>query len=188
MNPLPILPRSLIPDLDERWKPPVFYYGWSIGDLRPRLLQFAEEHDLNAYRHTAIVYERGSSWKDSDTGEAPFRGSWWTEDDEDDEEEEEEDRLVVDELDSAQNALWAMVQEAGVRVAHLQIYHRPFRIRGVLHDPSDLAISIYSNYELERAISEEDVEKVQKHLGIQEKPAWYVSNVNATWEIFAPKW
>ena len=187
MNPLPSLPRSLIPDLNKQWKPPVLYYGWSIGDLLPKLLQFAEEHNLNVYTHTAIVPEPAPVWDNSDPAVVALRGCLWTEDDED-EEEEEEDELVVREFESAQNALWAMAREAGVDVSHLRYWDRPFRFQGVLHDPPSLAISLYSNYELERATPEEDIEKVQKYIGIQEKPAWYVSNLNPEWQVFTPEW
>ena len=187
MSPLPRLPRSLIPDLDKQWKPPVLYYGWSIGDLLPKLLQFAEEHNLTVCSHTAIVPEPAPSWDDSDPSAAAPRGSWWDDEDED-EEEQEEDELVVCELDSAQSALWVMAREAGMDVSHLRYWDRPFRLQGVLHDPSGLAISLYSNYELERATPEEDIEKVRKYLGIQEKPAWYVSNFHARWQVLVPEW
>ncbi|KZT64764.1 hypothetical protein DAEQUDRAFT_582377 [Daedalea quercina L-15889] len=44
MNPLPRLHRSLIPDMNETWKPPVLYYGWSMGDLLPRLVTTSHLH------------------------------------------------------------------------------------------------------------------------------------------------
>ena len=181
---MPTLPRSLIPDLSQKWKPPVFYYGWSIGDLSPTLLQYAEEHGLTQYTHTGFPHDPAL---DDPEIKALWDDRLWSCDEE--EEEEEEDRLIVDELTSAQNALLTMVHEAGVQTWYRGVKWRPFLIRGVLHDPGRV-ISIYSNYELEYAAftSQEDLEKVQKYFKIQQEPAWYVSHVNATWERMVPRW
>ena len=46
LAPLPTLPRNLIPDLNETWRPPILYYGWPMGDLLPRLLEYAEKNML----------------------------------------------------------------------------------------------------------------------------------------------
>ncbi|KZT66521.1 hypothetical protein DAEQUDRAFT_730232 [Daedalea quercina L-15889] len=196
MNPLSRLHRSLIPDMNAMWKPPMFFYGWSIGDLLPRLLAYAEEHKLTRYTVIGKVhkpttpsgeklYESDDDSDDSDSDVS--RIHWGDTDDEDDEEDDEEGGVVLDEIESAQNALWAMAREAGVPLRHLHTYNWPFSIRGALHYPSHFVISLYSNYELDRTVPEEDVIMVQKYLGIQEAPAWYVSGTNSTWERVAPR-
>lgn len=192
MNPPPTLHRSLIPDLGATWKPPIFYYGWSMGDLIPVLLEYAKEKRIVQYTVVGYVYKpvapTGEKLYDSDdeSDEDDPEDAWQAED----EDEEEPGEILVDELTSAQNALWAMVEEAGVCVLRRQLYNRPFEICGVLHGPNKLAISLYSNYELDRAhaISSEDIAKVQKYLGIQEAPAWYVSNADYMWSRITPRW
>ncbi|KAH9917491.1 uncharacterized protein B0H18DRAFT_35208 [Fomitopsis serialis] len=188
MAPLPRLHRSFIPDMNVTWKPPVMYYGWSIGDLQPKLLQYAEEHDLLS--HTVMegiskaVTPSGANTSDSDDSDDEGElGSVHPTN----EEEEMEGEVCVDVANSAQNALWAIVEEAGVRVRHFQPYTRPFRLRGVLHEPHHVAISIYSNYELDQAVPDDDIAKVQKVLDIKEVPAWYVSNMASEWSPFPPR-
>ena len=110
----------------------------------------------------------------------------WSDIEDDDEDEDLEPE--VDRLSTAQSALWTMAGEAGIRLLHLQTYNRPFQLCGALHDPYHVVISMYSNYRLERAIPEEDIEKMRRHLGIQEAPAWYVSNTESTWSIVTPRW
>ncbi|EPS94865.1 hypothetical protein FOMPIDRAFT_117363 [Fomitopsis schrenkii] len=183
MNPLPKLHRSLIPDLSAQWKPPIFYYGWSIGDLLQRLLDYAEEHGLTRYYGTGTLLSatrdrsesaaklRSDQSAESDSGEAQ-----WSDIEDDDEDEDLEPE--VDILSTAQSALWTMTGKAGIRLLHLQIYQRPFQLCGVLHAPHKIVISAYSNYELDRAIPEEDIEKLRKYLGIQEAPAWYPAQVS----------
>lgn len=194
MNPLSTLHRSLIPDLSATWKPPIFYYGWSMGDLLPVLLEYAQKKKIVQYTVIGNVYKpvapTGEKLYDSDdeSDEDSVQNAW--QDDDSDEDEDEPGEILVDELTSAQNALWAMVEEAGVCVLRRQFSSRPFEICGVSHGPDKLAISLYSNYELDRAhaIPADDIAKVQKHLGIQEAPAWYVSNVDYTWSKITPRW
>ena len=185
MAPLPKLHRSLIPDLNALWKPPIFYYGWSIRDRLPKLLDYAENHGLTRYRNTGILLSaiRCRSATKSDESDEEAEWSEIEDDDEDDDLEPE-----VDRLSTAQSALWTMAEEAGIRILHLQTYNRPFQLCGALHDPHKIVISIYSNYRLDRAIPEEDTEKMQKYLGILEAPAWYVSNTESTWSVVTPRW
>ncbi|KAH9834624.1 uncharacterized protein C8Q71DRAFT_859591 [Rhodofomes roseus] len=149
MNPLPRLHRSLIPDLNETWKPPVLLYGWStrIGDLLPMLLEYAEEHQL-------LVYGGGSTKPpsrsgDSDDSDSDVESVHWGDTDEEDDQEEEE--RYVEKYSSAQCF--------------------PFTVWYALHYPDKMVICIYSNYELGWPISHADIEKMQKRLGIQEAPA-----------------
>ncbi|KAH9834621.1 uncharacterized protein C8Q71DRAFT_769976 [Rhodofomes roseus] len=184
MNPLPRLHRSLIPDLDARWKPPVLLYGWSIGHLMPMLLEYAEEHHL-------LVYAGGSTKPpsrsgDSDDSDSDAHSVHWGDTDEED--EEEEDEKYVEKLSSAERALYAIALEASVDMGNLPSYRQPFTLGCALHDPHKLVICIYSNYELAYAVSDAAIEKMQKRLGIQEAPAWYVSSIDPTWSRIAPRW
>lgn len=189
LDPLPTLPRNLIPDLNETWKPPILYYGWPMGDLLPRFLEYAEKNKLVQYIVIGNVHKPVAP-----TGEKLYDSDDECDDDgitgEEDEDGEEPGEILVDELTSAQNALWAMVEEAGVCVLRCHFSHRPFEICGVLHSPGNIAIALYSNYGLERAhvVQKEDVEKVQRHLGIQGRPAWYVSNCDYSWSRITPRW
>ncbi|KAH9841108.1 uncharacterized protein C8Q71DRAFT_439424 [Rhodofomes roseus] len=192
MNPLPRLHRSLIPDLKATWKPPVLYYGWSIGDLLPRLVEYAEQHKLARYTVIGRVHKPTTPWgeklysSDSEDPDSDGESAHWGDTDEED--EEEESGVYVDEAGSANIALYHMAKEAGIDMRHLPITRRPFGVCGALHYPHKLVISIYSNYELAWAIPQDDIEKMQKYLGIQETPAWYVSNMDATWSRFTPRW
>ncbi|TFY63096.1 hypothetical protein EVJ58_g3447 [Rhodofomes roseus] len=164
VNPLPRLHRSLIPDLDARWKPPVLYYGWSIGDLMPMLLEYAEEHHV-------LVYAGGSTKPPSHSGDSDVESVHWGDTDEED--EQEEDEKYVEKLSSAHCALYAMAIEAGLDMRHIPNHRQPFRVRCALHDPHKLVICIYSNYELAYIISDAAIAKMQKRLGIQEAPVWW---------------
>ncbi|KAH9834617.1 uncharacterized protein C8Q71DRAFT_150564 [Rhodofomes roseus] len=184
-KPLPRLHRSLIPDLNEIWKPPVLLYGWSIGDLRvlPMLLEYAEEHQL-------LVYGGGSTKPplrsgDSEDGDSDVESVHWGDTDEEDDEEEEE--RYVEKYSSAQCALYAIAIETSVDMRHLSISRQPFRVRYALHYPHEMVICIYSNYELGRTISHADIEKMQKRLEIQEAPAWYVSGLESAWSRTTPR-
>ncbi|KAH9917495.1 uncharacterized protein B0H18DRAFT_1034381 [Fomitopsis serialis] len=149
MDPLPRLHRSLIPDLDAAWKPPVLYYGWSIGDLLPKLLEYAEEHKLT--RYTVIGYLRKPTTPSGETlylsddsdGESDTGSVHWG--DAKDEEEEEDGEVRVQPTVSAESALYTMAKEAGVNMRHLPASRQPFRVRGALHAPHKLVISVYSN-------------------------------------------
>jgi len=169
-------------------------YGWSIGSLQPKPLQYAEEHDLLS--HTVIdggiskaVTPSGANLNDCDETENEGESGSVHWGDTDDEEEEDEGEVCVDVATSVQSALWAMIEEAGasVCVRHFQPYKRPFRLRDVLHQPHHVAISIYGNYELDQGVPDDDIAKVQKLLDIKEVPAWYVSNMAPEWSPFPPR-
>ncbi|EPS94864.1 hypothetical protein FOMPIDRAFT_93518 [Fomitopsis schrenkii] len=188
MNPLPTLHRSLIPDLGAKWKPPVLYYGWSLGDRFQSLLDYAEAHKITRYfvdgRLRKPVAPNGDKLYDTDSEDSDMGSTY------EDDEDEGPAEVIVDEQSSAQNALRAMAEEAGIRFSRVPYRRRPFELHCALHEPHHFVIVFYSNYELERAedLSAQDVERMRSRLDIQEEAAWYVSAVQSSWSQVAPSW
>ena len=189
MNPLPSLHRSLIPDLRAEWKPPILFYGWSIGDRLQSLFDYAEEHGLNKY--TIVEYVRkpvapnGEKLYDSDSDDGDLSDT-----SEEEDEDEEPGEVVVDWQTSAQNALGAIAKEAGITIPRVPYWRRPFELRCALHEPHQFVIVLYLNYELDRAkyLSEQDIERMRARLDTKEESAWYVSTMQSSWTQVAPRW
>ena len=189
LKPLRRLHRSLIPDLSAQWKPPILYYGWSIGDRLQSLLDYADAHGLTKYYISGYVRKpiapNGEKLYDSDSNDSDLSGT-----SEDEDEDEEPGEIIVDWQTSAQNALGAMAKEAGITISRVPYRRRLFELRCALHELHQFIIALYLNYELDRAgdLSAQDIERMRARLDIKEEPAWYVSTVQPSWSRVAPRW
>ncbi|KAH9947888.1 hypothetical protein B0H21DRAFT_306755 [Amylocystis lapponica] len=146
------LPRSLIPSLQPKLRPPVMHYGWPV-DFE-RLMKIAEELDL------LVVVDLDDLVGDPD---GPPEGIH---------------RITVptvDELDTIDGLLEAAGEELPPSV------RQRMRLRRVINEMLGVVVSLYTNYDLATPVSDEFVEWLQDLLGEKERPRWYLDEELCYW-------
>ncbi|KAI0933285.1 hypothetical protein AcV7_004798 [Taiwanofungus camphoratus] len=156
--PFETLPRILIPSSKMGLKPPVMHYGWRVN--RAKLLKYAEDHGL--------------VWDPNYEGPTPL---------EEMSAEEKASRLRSNEPGSMHHALRGMVKELGLSYPPNLLSVTAGFLLGECG-----IITLYTNYDLARAPSDEVVEALRVKLGEPEKPRWYLDAVQYWWCTRGRRW
>ncbi|KAI0915605.1 hypothetical protein AcV5_003784 [Taiwanofungus camphoratus] len=163
LPPLDKLPLVLVPRPKQSMRPPLMHYGWLVDT--DALLQYAAERNIVGHEEK-VVY---SDDEESDT-------------EEDDDEEEERDAPVITMRPTMEAAVGFIADRVG-----LQFPPQSLLVAIPLRPPGVRVVSVYTNYNLDGASSEENVKafgkQLAKELNMDEQdPKWYLNGISWHWE------
>ncbi|KAI0919720.1 hypothetical protein AcW1_003102 [Taiwanofungus camphoratus] len=159
------LPRILIPSSKLSLKPPVMHYGWRV-DIQ-KILKYAKDHDLNWEPVIEDVSSSDDATEEDDGEAAEDKGG--------------KSRKVVfdphpEAVPIAQYTLESVVRRLGLPYPEDVLY-----IDSALLRDDITIISLYTNYDLGKAPSDDVIEALRVELGETEKPKWYMDLNQVTW-------
>ncbi|KAI0919719.1 hypothetical protein AcV5_001705 [Taiwanofungus camphoratus] len=169
--PFDTLPRILIPSSKLSLKPPVMHYGWR-ADL-PKILKYAKDHGLDwepeIESPTSSDYESEGVKAEAAQGAAAskVRGR---------ERREADFEAHPGAIHVAQYTLDSIVERLGLPYSEELLF-----IDSALFLDDFTIISLYTNYDLARAPSDDVVEALRVELRETEKPKWYMDLSQVTW-------
>ncbi|KAI0933269.1 hypothetical protein AcV7_004786 [Taiwanofungus camphoratus] len=163
--PYDTLPRILIPSSKLSLKPPVMHYGWRV-DIQ-KILKYAKDHDLNWEPVIEDVSSSDDATEEDDGEAAEDKGG--------------KSRKVVfdphpEAVPIAQYTLESVVRRLGLPYPEDVLY-----IDSALLRDDITIISLYTNYDLGKAPSDDVIEALRVELGETEKPKWYMDLNQVTW-------
>lgn len=167
-------------------------YGWKCNI--EELLDYAKQHNLTCWYRLPDYVLRHAVGKHDDDGDDTDSGK---EDDDDDDESKDEtdDDEVVEDGKEGKSPSWLdpddqsfdlviTLRRAVVDIVQKNNVPCPGHLLDIcanLTREPGLIISIYTNYELAIAPSDDDVEALRQAFGLLGKPLWYLGHDNYRW-------
>ncbi|KAJ3558786.1 hypothetical protein NM688_g727 [Phlebia brevispora] len=155
LAPLESLPRSLV-RTPQSSHPPQMHYALLLTDAaKEMLLNLAAERQFTTY---ACKFADDDSDLDLDS-------------------DSEDDSDEVDEFVTLDLVAGSIVDDLGVKLPVSQFIDRVM----TPNNSFAFCFTLYTNYELNRAPSSEDIEKIQSYLGLIDRPFWYPNAFRFQW-------
>lgn len=156
------LPRILVPRASSTLMPPIMHYGWPIK--MNFLINYAEQHGLLRYFQKLVPDENEDLDEDSD--------------------EEKETKVIniVNSYGSAIQALDHIVELVGGSTMPLHV-----ELRSVCQRHSPMVVSLFTNYTLTSAPTDEFKSALCEQLQLTGEPRWYLGRIDGLWQTEIPE-